>query len=73
MKFEVTTMLLVHTAAVKRRLLKLLSSAWLLVYGGRFFQLNDVIGSTAIEEYNVICQITDLREYAAGVRLYNRK
>ena len=36
MKFEVTTMLLVHTTAVKRRLLKLLSSAWLLVYGRRF-------------------------------------
>ena len=29
MKFEVTTMLPVHTTAVKRRLLKLLSSAWL--------------------------------------------
>ena len=36
MKFEVATMLPVHTTAVKRRLLKLLSSAWLLVYGRRF-------------------------------------
>ena len=36
MKFEVSTMLPVHTTAVKRRILKLLSSAWLLVYGRRF-------------------------------------
>ena len=36
MKFKVTTMLPVHNRAVKRRLLKLLSSAWLLVYGRRF-------------------------------------
>ena len=36
MKFEVTTMLPVHSTAVKRRLLKLLSSAWLLVYRRRF-------------------------------------
>ena len=33
MKFEVTNMLLVHTTAVKRILLELLSSAWLFVYG----------------------------------------
>ena len=63
MKFEVTTMLPVYSTAVKRRLLKLLSSAWLLVYGVGF-QLNDVIASTAIKEYDVIRQITDLREYA---------
>ena len=63
MKFEVTTMLPVHSTAVKRRLLKLLSSAWLLVYAVGF-QLNDVIASTAIKEYDVILQITDLREYA---------
>ena len=35
MKFEVS-MLPVHITAVKRRLLKLLSSAWLLVYGVGF-------------------------------------
>ena len=63
MKFEVSTELPVHTTAVKRRLLKLLSSAWLLVYAVGF-QLNDVIPSTAIKEYDVIRQITDLREYA---------
>ena len=63
MKFEVTTMLPVYSTAVKRRLLKLMSSAWLLVYGRRF-QLNDVITSTALKEYDVIHQITDLREYA---------
>ena len=34
MKVEVTTMLPVHSTAVKRRLLKLLSSPWLLVQGG---------------------------------------
>ena len=63
MKFEVSTMLPVHTTAVKRRLLKLLSSA--VVIGIRVgFQLNDVIALTAIEEYDVIRQITDLREYA---------
>ena len=66
MKFEVTTMLPVHTTAVKRRILKLLSSAWLYTAVG--FQLNDVIALTAIEEYDfirqVIRQITDLREYA---------
>ena len=28
------------------------------------FQLNDVIASTALKEYDVIRQITDLREYA---------
>ena len=28
------------------------------------FQLNDVIASTTIKEYDVIRQITDLREYA---------
>ena len=56
-------MLPVHSTAVKRRLLKLLSSAWLLVYSVGF-QLNDVIASTAIKEYDVIRQITDLREYA---------
>ena len=28
------------------------------------FQLNDVIALTAIEEYDVIRKITDLREYA---------
>ena len=61
MKFEVTTMLPVHTTAVKRRLLKLLSSAWLLVYVG--FRFNDVIASTAIKEYDVVRQITDIREY----------
>ena len=63
MKFEVITMLPVHTTAAKRRLLKLLSSG-----GYRYtvvgFQLNDVIALTAIEEYDVIRQITDLREYA---------
>ena len=36
------------------------------------FQLNDVIASTAIKEYDVIRQITDLREYG-GVGLLNRK
>ena len=45
MKFEVSTMLPVYSTAVKRRLLKLLSSAWLLVYAIGF-QLNDVIAST---------------------------
>ena len=68
MKFEFTTMLPVHTTAVKRRLLKLLSSVWIL--GGYWytavgFQLNDVIALTAIEEYDVIRQIMDL----CGVRL----
>ena len=63
MKFEVTTMLPVHSTAVTRRLLKLLSSAWLLVYG-RCFQLNNVIATTAIKEYDIIRQITDLHEYA---------
>ena len=63
MKFEVTTMLRVHSTAVKRRLLKQLSSARLLVFGVGF-QLNDVIASTAIKEYDVIRQIKDLREYA---------
>ena len=48
-QFEVTTMLPVHTTAVKRRLIKLLSSTWLLVYGSKF-QLNDVIAFTATEE-----------------------
>ena len=33
------------------------------------YQLNDVIASTAIMEYDVILQIMDLREY--GVRLEN--
>ena len=59
MKFEVTTMLPVHTTAVKRRLLKLLGY-WYTAVG---FQLNDVIESTSIKEYDVIRQITDLREY----------
>ena len=63
MKFKVTTMLPVHSTADKRRLLELLSRAWLLVYGVGF-QLNDVIASTAIKEYDVIHEITDLREYA---------
>ena len=63
MKFEVTTMLPVHTTAVKRRLLKLLSCAWYR-YTAVGFQLNDVIALTAIEEYDVIRQITDLHEYA---------
>ena len=63
MKFEVTTMLPVYSTAVKRRLLQLLSSTWLLVYAVSF-QLNDVIGSTFLKEYDVIRQITDLREYA---------
>ena len=58
MKFEVTTML---PTAVKRRLLKLMSSAWYTAVG---FQLNDVIAPTSIEEYDIIRQITDLREYA---------
>ena len=31
------------------------------------FQLNDVIALTAIEEYDVIRQITDLREYASKI------
>ena len=62
-QFEVTTMLPVHTTAVKRRLIKLLSSVWLLVHGSKF-QLNDVTAFTATEEDNVIHQITDLREYA---------
>ena len=63
MKFEVSTMLPVHTTAVKRRLLKLLSrhGNWYTAVG---FQLNDVIASTANKEYDVIRQITDLREYA---------
>ena len=63
MKFEVTTMLPVHTTAVKRRLLNCC-----LARGYRYtavdFQLNDVIALNAIEEYDVIRQITDLREYA---------
>ena len=68
MRFEFTTTLPVHTIAVKRRLLKLLSSLWIL--GGYWytavgFQLNDVIALTAIEEYDVIRQIMDL----CGVRL----
>ena len=63
MKFEVSIMLPVHTTAVKRRLLKLLSSAWLLVYAVGF-QLKDVIASTSIKEYDVIRHITDLREYS---------
>ena len=68
MKFEVSTMLPVHTTAVKRRLLKLLSSAWLLVYG-LGFQLNDVIASTAIKEYDVIRQITDCKIIKQEVKL----
>ena len=63
MKFEVTTMLPVYSTAVKRRLLELLSSAWLLVG----FQLNDVIAFTALKEYDVIRQITDLREYGSTI------
>ena len=31
------------------------------------FQLNDVIALTAIEEYDVIRQITNLREYASKI------
>ena len=61
MKFEVTTMLPVHTTAVKRRLLKLARGYRYTAVG---FQLNDVIALTAIEEYDVIRKITDLREYA---------
>ena len=53
MKFEVTTMLPVHTTAVKRRL----ACGILLVV----FQLNDVIASTATEEDDVICQIEGLK------------
>ena len=68
MKFEVTTMLPVHTTAVKRRLLKLLTSVWLLVYAVGF-QLNDVIASTAIKEYDVIRQITVLRIIKQEVKL----
>ena len=53
MKFEVTTMLPVHTTAVKRRLLKLR-----LARGYRYtavdFQLNDVITLNSIEEYDVV-------------------
>ena len=41
----------------------MLSSVWLLVYAIGF-QLNDVIASTSIKEYDVIRQIMDLREYA---------
>ena len=58
MKFEVTTMLPVHTTAVKRRLLKLRGYRYTAVG----FQLNDVIALTAIEEYDVIRKITNLRE-----------
>ena len=54
MKFEVTTMLPVHTTAVKRRLLKLRGYRYTAVG----FQLNDVIALTAIEEYDVIRKIT---------------
>ena len=42
MKFEVTTMLPIHITAVKRRILKLLSSRYTAVC----FQLNDVIALT---------------------------
>ena len=63
MKFKVTTMLPVHTTAVKRRLLNccLARGYWYTAVG---FQLNDVIASTTTKEYDVIRQITDLREYA---------
>ena len=63
MKFEVTTILPVHTTAVKKDYLNCC-----LACGYRYtavgFQLNDVIALTAIEEYDVIRQIMDLREYA---------
>ena len=63
MKFEVTTMLPVYSTAVKRRLLNrcLARGYWYTAVG---FQLNDVIAFTALKEYDVIRQITDLREYA---------
>ena len=61
MKFEVTTMLPVHNIAVKRRLLKLLSSTCLVMAVG--FQLNDVVAFTATTSYYIVGQITDLREY----------
>ena len=51
MKFEVTTMLPVHTTAVKRRLLKLLSSSWLLP--ALASEQGNVIGSVRI--YIYIC------------------
>ena len=39
-----------------------MSSAWLLVYGR-----NDVIPFTALNEYDIIRQITDLREYPSTI------
>ena len=62
MKFKVTTMLPIHTTAVKRDYLNccLACGYWYTAVG---FQLNDVITSTALNEYDVIRQITDLREY----------
>ena len=62
MKFEVTTMLPVHTTAVKDYLNCCLTRGYRYTAVG--FQLNDVIALTAIKEYDVIRQIMKLREYA---------
>ena len=63
MKFEVTTMLPSTLQQLKEDYLNccLALGYWYTAVG---FQLNDVIAPTAIEEYDVIRQITDLREYA---------
>ena len=62
MKFEVTTMLPVHTSAVKNEDYLNCCLARGYRYTAVGFQLNDVIALTAIEEYDVIRQITNLRE-----------
>ena len=65
MKFEVTTKLPVYSTVqqLKEDYLNrcLAGGYWYTAVG---FQLNDVIAFTALKEYDVIRQITDLREYA---------
>ena len=63
MKFEVSTVFLSTLQQLKEDYLNccLARGYWYTAVG---FQLNDVIPSTAIKEYDVIRQIMDLREYA---------
>ena len=62
MKFEVTTMLPALQQLREDYLNCCLARGYW--YTGVGFQLNYVIASTAIKEYDVIRQITDLREYS---------
>ena len=65
MKFEVTTMLPVHTTAVKRRLNCCPACGYLYTVVG--CQLNEVIAFTATEEDDDMRQITDLHEYVSKI------